>query len=74
MENPTGKKVGKLYALFLEASKEYVKSKLHQELKLPEESGEIYRQLVRRTRGGDNTKYNVSFGNIKNYQMKIKGF
>ena len=57
MENPTGKKVGKLYALFLEASKEYVKSKLHQELKLPEESGEIYRQLVRRTCGGDNTKY-----------------
>ena len=51
------KKVGKLYAFILEVSKEYVKFKLHQELKVPKESGEIYRQLVLRTRGGDNTKY-----------------
>ena len=74
MDDPTSKNVGKLYAFFLEVSKEIVKFKLYQELKVPREGHRMYEELVQRLRGGCirvYKRYIWNFENLDNYSEKF---
>ena len=72
MENPTSRKVGKLYAFFLEVSKKIVHFILHEEQKVPEQGHKMYEQLVKWLAGGNKTLYKRKIMNNQNISWKQK--
>ena len=74
MENPTSIKVGRLYALFLEVSKDIVCFILHEEFQVPRGGDRMYKRLVSLLAGGDNTFYRRKIMNNPTLSEKQKRY